>query len=562
MAVLTDISDDCWQLVFEQLNLNERRAVRLTCKRFQLLCDQIKIDKLVIFERRVPLPGRLKHTNEPFGLKDTAYVAHLTKFFDDERLVHQMRQIRALAIYGDNGNEMDLKVKFDQLKYLELRHCRFTSPAILSSAKLECLIFDLAEMRPWQQIHAKVEAVMNGNSNDSFRWYALGLEKLKSKCVKYFSLADCIDGQMLQKAIAVQLFDNLEEADLWLPGWKFITPLVRKGNCPMLKKLNVMIDSDDVQQEVQSIGRQDLDKEFGIISKHLAVHLLGFPFQQQHLSAMVEFFRPFGQNLKASKGHFQLQIDQEIYEHLKKWNGKCDLAQFYRKVDRVILFGSHKLASDPELFRRFSECPEIVYIDNPNPADFDRHLDVLDNLERVHLLGLIDNPLEGKKLLDSIGEKCPRLKSLVFNSCEEIDFGFLFKLPRLRVLNLHLAFPPPQQTLIDLLKAKRDLTNLDICFIRSANESKDELSSFKRRMIETFTGFEERRREFRVQIHTNEHQFVRYLMKIDHHPMEMPAADEERMFALVKYKRDKLQDTVGKKAFEKLFGQPATGDKR
>lgn len=348
-----------------------------------------------------------------------------------------------------------------------------------------------------------------------------------------------------------------------MPDWKSIGHLARKGHCPKLRKLNVTIYSHDVQQDVKSIGQQDLSKEFGAFSEHLAVHLLGFPLNPQQQSAMVKFFKPFGRKIEVSKGRFHLQLDQKIYNHIKKWEKKFgNLAQFYRMVDSLVLNGGHQLASDWEFFKRFSQCPEMVYTHNPSPSHLDGHLDALINLKIVFLLGVIDHPLNGQKLLNAIGEKCHQLEDLVFNSCEQIDFGFLFKLQRLRVLNLHLAFTPSQHKLIDLLKKHRDLSNLDICFIMQMNiESKTELSNFKKQVNETFSErFEARRREFHARIYTkNGHQFVRYVMKIDHQPIEMPEEEEVRMFALVQYKKDKL----GKKAFQALLGQPtATGDKR
>lgn len=371
------------------------------------------------------------------------------------------------------------------------------------------------------------------------------------------------------KAIASRFFDHLEEADLYLLDWTPIQLLAQKKFCPKLRKLNVMIGSGSVKPIVDRIGQQDLSEFFSSFGEHLTVHPLGFPFNRQHKTAMVEFFQGFGRMIQVSKMfkcRFQVQIYPDVYEHMKKWNKKRNLDQFYQMVSKIMLIVCDQLASDKQFFKRFSQCSEIEYLSNPSPADFDGHLDALVNLKRVLLLGSINHPVNGNnvidnRLLDSIAEKCQQLEALWFNSCEQIDFSFLFKLQRLSSLGMHLAFPPPPGMLIDLLKNCKNLADLEVCFIRSHSESKSELSATKKLVNETFSArFKARKLEFRVEIHTNVDQvdqFVRCVLKKDHQPIEMRKWSETSMFELIEH----TKALMGEEAFDKQFPQPAISDK-
>ena len=553
---MRSLNDDCWLIIFKRLNLNERRAVRLACKRFRALCDSIKIDKLVIFERQQPRSGRLQHTNEPYGLEHTAYVVNLRRFFTDEQIVSQMRPIQALAIHGtlriSESAVVDLKVKFEQLNFLELHCCVFLNSTLLSSAKLEYLIFDCAFLRSIAMISAKEAEIKAGHSDDSRWFYSLGLDGLRSRRLKYFSVNHEIDGAIPQVAFDSHLFDRLEEADLYLPHLVLVKLVVRNGQCPMLKRLNVMIGWTSVEETVRSIEEADLDRFLSIFSEHLTINLYGFPLNRQHASVIIEFFRPFGRKIRVSLGRFHLQIDLPIYKHIKKWARNRDLSQFCQLVSEItVVDSSEQLNADRKFFTMFTRCCSIRYLAKPIPAHLDMHVDVLANLKNVLLSYAFEHPPIDNKLLRAIGKK-KSLEILWFNSFEKIHFGVLFKLQCLRSLKMRLVFAPPQCTLIDLMKNTRDLAALDVCFIRSNSESRAKLSEFRKRMNETFSErFKARGLEFRVEIHTKLDQFVRYLLFEVHERTEMP--DKTNMFWFIEHKKAQM----GRKAFKKAFGQPA-----
>lgn len=93
------LNDDCLRLILIHLNLNERTTCRLVNKRFTSLCDSIRLnDKLVIFIRCPPIPGKLMFTNERYGLNDTVYVTDLEHFFNQHAEV--LENLQKLVILG------------------------------------------------------------------------------------------------------------------------------------------------------------------------------------------------------------------------------------------------------------------------------------------------------------------------------------------------------------------------------------------------------------------------------------------------------------------------------
>lgn len=194
----------------------------------------------------------------------------------------------------------------------------------------------------------------------------------------------------------------------------------------------------------------------------------------------------------------------------------------------------------------------------PSPAYFKSFGFV--NLKMMVLLRDVKNdPLNGNSLLDVIGEKCPQLESLLFCSWDKIKFDFLIQLPCLKSLQMLLAFEFPQRTLINLLKTHRNLANLDVCFVRSISESKDELSSLKEQVNETFAKrFEARKLRFGVEIYTNVDQFVRYVLGISHEPVKMDPRHQTRLFNFIADMKAKKNVTkklidLDRNEFEQLF---------
>ena len=544
------LNDDCLLLIFERLNLNERTNVRLACKRFRALCDQIKIQKLVIYQRETPRAGRLQQTNEPYGLEHTAYVVHLQKLFSDKRIVGQMQTLRALVIHGDYQpecpEEVILKVKFEQLNYLELHRCAFTSPILLASSQLEYLVVDYIHMLPASVIAAKESEINRRGGGDSWVWYSLGLGELKSQRLKYFSVITyCFDATVTQKVLKTHLFDRLEVAEVCLAFWIFIGFFARKELCPKLRSLDVLIELPagapfemTVQQILNSMDEEDLNEFFSAFNEHLTVHLYGLSFSRpQHKTVLAEFFRPFGRKIRVDSGRFELRMDRPIYEHIKswheKWGEKRSLDRFYETVGQLTLFGcDEQVNADPAFFRRFSRCDSIDAI--PKSADLDRYLEPFVNLRRIAIRSEFDDPLnEGQ--LSSIVEKHPQLQILNFESWNEIDLSCLFKLKHLRILRFRMAVAPAQSTLIELLKNLRDLTKLEICFLRTGGGNKSELNELKKTVNKTFsTRFKSRALEFVAEVHTKAaDQFVRYLLRAVHDHKQMHKCDKERMFNFI-----------------------------
>ena len=553
---MSALNDDCWLLIFERLNLNERASLRLACKRFRTLCDQIKIHKLIIFHRTAPLSGRLQYTNEPYSLESTVYVVDLRKFFSNEQItVNQMKLIKTLVIYGDvelehygSGFEVNVKSKFEQLNHLEVHHCNFLSPIILSSTKIKYLVLEETNMRALALVEAKAEAInkkaLKVNEkrtlDDTLSYYALGLEQFQSRGLKYLSMTYEVNEILSQKLLESDHFQHLEVADLWVPMLRFAAPilmLARKGICPKLRKLNLMIRTENFDETVDFIDQLDLTGIFSWVKDDLTVRLFGLRFDRRHKSAFVNFLRPFGRRISVLQGSLSIFIDQPTYLHIKKWNEKHELDHFYKTVGMLLLIDRFKSGDqlDP-IFRRFTQCCTISVPPGLSPVQFEKYLNAFAGLKMIIMSENWEKPLYGNQLLNLIAKQCPQLECLLFDAWKEIDFSFLSHLQRLTYLQMMLAFAFPQSTLIDFLSKHRDLSKFEVCCVQSNFESKSALSALKKLVNETFADrFKARNLAFYIEIHTKKaDQYIRCVLKGHHEPLGQNRADEMRMFSFIK----------------------------
>ena len=555
MNLLNPLYDASWTLVFKCLNLNERRAVRLTCKLFKELCDLIQIDKLVIYRKAVPLAGLLEPMNEPYGLEHTAYVLSLSKFFNNNQIARQMKSIRALVIHGnltsaDVGiEEVDLRHMFNELNYLEIHSVNFLRPIILWSTKLEYLILDAVNMRPLEQIGDMMKRQMTG-APVSVSWFAMGLEQLESRRLKHLTITTEVDPMPLCEAIESHFFDCLEDANLCLVNLFTIKKLAERRYCPNLRKLNIT-KCDELKEFVDDLRNQNLGKLFSSWNTDLEVYLYGLPFSAQSKSKFLEFLSPISEKISVLKTKLSLDLDEQVNQHINEWNEMYSLNEFYKSVDEIRFYSGEHL--NRAIFKKFRKCGKIYFISEyPNPADFEDYLHSLPNLRLLSLICKFDQaPLYGNQLLDLIAEKCPQLEDLTFESWEMIDFNFLFKMQRLRKVMIILAFEFPRRTLIDLLHNCRDLVKLDIYFVNRNRESRSELSAFMAQVNEMFRRrFRARKLGFRVEVHpvcredgTEVNQYLRYALKEDDNQELLTIT--QKLVGITHYNSNFLQDLIG-----------------
>ena len=235
---MVTLNDDEWLIIFKMLNLNERTNLRLVSKRFKRLLDTIKITKLVIYQKRCALPGRLNYTDEPYGIQDTAEVYDLNKFFNNPIILDQMQPIRQLVIECHmKDKEIDLNTEFTKLNYLRLRNAMFTNSSLLQSAELEHLILELSFFKSTKLCMTfLMERIQNGELDADYGLPQLvfnyQFNELKSRKLKYLNL-DLTDPTFLEYCVEHDLFSSLEEIDFMFNDFESL--LLLNDRCPALK---------------------------------------------------------------------------------------------------------------------------------------------------------------------------------------------------------------------------------------------------------------------------------------------------------------------------------------
>lgn len=233
------LNDDELLIIFKMLSLNERANLRLVSKRFKSLLDTIQITKLIIYERIPSLPGRLVHTNEPYGIQHTVYVYDLNKFFNNPTIIGQMKSIRQLVVEGFKPKtEIDLKTGFKKLNYLKLRNVVFTNASLLQSTELEHLIIKFSFFNSIERCTSHLDKLDGIKYNNSPSVFNYQFNELKTRKLKYLKLM-AAEFEFLDYCVKHGLFSSLEEIDVSFSDFASLTFL--NNRCPTLKTVNCQI---------------------------------------------------------------------------------------------------------------------------------------------------------------------------------------------------------------------------------------------------------------------------------------------------------------------------------
>lgn len=257
------LADSLLLKILKQLNFNERLNIRLVSKRFRDLCDNIEIEKLIVFERTKPIAGRLKHTNEKYALVDTVSVNDLALFFGNKKIAQQLMHLRTLVIFGYRPKPIELNQKFDKLIYLQLSNVLLNSVEILKSPQIQVYINDCAYFSGANQ------------AEDLLAVYQI--DQMKSRKIKYWSMKGPLTEEFFKQCLKIQLFDSLEELQVTLTDLNSLVLLADK--CRKLKKIDTMTLTQFVPIGYPvPTNLQLIACKLEELRKDLTVHLFGMSF--------------------------------------------------------------------------------------------------------------------------------------------------------------------------------------------------------------------------------------------------------------------------------------------
>lgn len=526
-------------LIFGQCSLNTRANVRLACKRFRQLCDELKIEKLVIQERNKPIvPGTLQ-SGEPYSEEHAVNCFSLQQFFDSPILREQLRSLRVLVIHGDgNTDGLALTVEF-KLRYLELHRIGFASSSIMNSPQLEHLILDrpafakvvAGDYTALTDIGKKLTAKYRKMPTEWLMVSQYGFDSLQSKQLRYLNLSHLTDQILFQHCVRHGLLRSIEHMELVLLNLGTLKYL--SENCPSLKRIDFIARNLDQLVQLNQVALPGMLRR---LRKDLKVYAFGVPMHRHSDPVQVtEMLNELSELATPNEEGSGLTITLDLARAftLYQLNKTEDLSEFYKLIDTVDV--AQEVLASQKLFLKFVGCKTLLLqlLNNPVPS--------FKNLAAAYTR------------LDTVVLRCEhqvRLGSDVFNFLKQNrlitylflenyqkinDFRFLLDLPRLKELGLCLFHPIEHELILELIK-RLPLNFLDITCIRPASLSKEQLSAFKQRVIrEAGDRIQARQLYFKITIHTKaDKQIVRYHLKTVRVIGEYPLFDEERIFGQVR----------------------------
>ena len=512
------LNDDCLLLVFKELPLHERANLRLVSKRFKRLLDIIAIKKLVVYIRSEPLPGKLAFTNEPYDLADTVRVSDADKFFASPIILHQLKGVQTLVIFG-SINQWAIEATFAKLKHLEMNNIYLKSSEILKSTSLECLkLQDGFVINDYSRQRCSV-------AEGSFRY--LGFGDLQSKAIKRMALYGLFESAFYIHLHKSGVCPSLQEINIVAVDFDALIYLSK--HCTTLRVIDIIIPKPkEIAQLASKERMQEIANGF---PPALSVYLYGVLWTEKTSTNVHYFLERFADlfyfYVPERKLTFNLS-KQHTCDLLKIVDrAKCDLRKFCQSIRVLNLIDPQdhfrlrlpNREMDEEVFRRFSNCQGVYFNPTTSLVPFEKFVSFFPDLREITLQSMF-NQTYGNINLDLIGARCPRLEKLTVDhwADKKTNFSFLLKLARLVQLKLLLFRPIDSNVLLELLKRARFIKKVDVCFVRPKNHDKSELSAFKKLVNETLgERFKANNLAFCIQIHTNQRgrQFVRYALDYD-----------------------------------------------
>lgn len=552
-------NDDVLLRIMKYLNLNVRTKFRLINKRCRDLLDSMQINKLVVFERLPPVPGRLEYIDEEYDLPDTAQVYDLTKFFQNATLLKQMRSLEKLVIRGVHEKVISLKTEFElatafeQLNYLALHHVLVSSSVVLRSPKIQHLILDGCALRSKDAIGARIEELKSTQhpSDDSLSVAMYGLTDLESRMIRNLKITLETEYCLYLYLKRSELLESIEELNVVISDFNTFEFII--DNFASLRRLNCLVGTEK-SAFLEQVEEVHLERLASRIRDDLAVFICGIPFHKSNASLVIEFLKTAGDMVKIEDGRLEFTGFSGTYDMLAKFERWTDLAQFYLKIDRFKVHDTRSMKQ--QLFARFNNCQvlDLALHHDPEPH-FVQFFQLFPTIRAIRINCFNWMVKITDDLLDQIPLHCPALEQLGFDNWNsKLNFDFLFKLKRLRILEGYLYLPIHQSTFLRLIKELKYLEHIDLCFVRSVDTYRpdltmERLSEFRRSVNEYVTEklmvtdfFMKVQNYFKEK---SNKKFVRYLYKrgksmLQHQENEEPEFGQRKdaMFMLIDYRQE------------------------
>ena len=533
------LPDDLLKFIFSFLSLDDRAKVRLSCKCFRRVCDEIPIRRLVIHERNMPIvPGELR-TGEQYDAAYTANCFNLTKLFDSPILVDQMQPMEVLVIHGESNTVgIRLRKQFNLLRYIELHCVGFYNSSILNAPTLQQLVLDRVTFqvtnvggkgRP-EEIERRAQIRMLRMSGERLEITRLGIDGIRGSQLRFLSMTSLTDLSVFLFAVQQGLFKAIEHVQLVIQ--QLCVVKVLNDNFPNLRRIDVT--GRDLNRFLKMANEVAMQELLRCLHEDLRLYVFGVLFQTG-----VDPHKPINLLQKLStvlctneQGMLRAELDALRYVMMKALSQKYDLSEMFQLINTLAI-GHHLVLADADFLKNFEVCDTLYFepLSNPPPS-FENLTAAFSKLDTIILKCEYDVQLT-KDMFDFLAQNS-QLTYLFLENYQKFEkFDFLLKFKRLKQLGLCLYHPIDNKVVLTLIK-KRPLNFMHISFIMPDSMTKEQLGAFKRRVnVKAEKQLNARGLQFTMTIHTNKtttRRIVCYRLKSAMVTEEYPLFKEKRIF--------------------------------
>lgn len=444
-----------------EFSWNERLKLKFVSKQFRRLVDKSlgNIRQLIVFHRLpIQADGQFKFSDEEYNPNDCLYLTDMNKFF--EKNVKNLQNLQKLVIFSASQVPCKLNFKLPKLEHLELYDMTITNCELLSSPRLASFynasVFESCAPR-------------------------FGVKKLANLCISASHFVNIC--QLLNEIDYLEIPENIDDLRL--------DPLIP------LKARRIKINSDlktavDLYEKFECIERLDLNltesslntfelafkselmlndlKELFAKKSKVALFIFGARVTRKNYHRLIDFLESVVlPRLDVEENRVTLQIDCPLMLEDLEENDHM-LGAFYR-LHEALVFEDLHLSN--MLFNKLGNVKQITmcltraerYHENDMSNKFLLYFPRLESLEiEVKPYVRLNN-----RFLDTIPVYCRNLVQLRVQCFDEVSFGFLSQLPKLKYLMVTAYHSWRYRVITRLLKQLKYLSYFRLSFLKPEN---------------------------------------------------------------------------------------------
>lgn len=471
------LNDDTVLRIVSELSWNERLKLKLVSQQFRRQVDKSLVGqrKLIVFHR-LPIiaDGQFKFSEEDYQANDCLYITDMKLFFESN--LKNLQDLRKLIILSATPESCQLSFKLPKLEHLELYHLTITNCDLLSSPALTSFY---NQDSVFKSCTPRFAAKRLENLSISSEYFVDVCQLLNE--IDYLEIPENIEDLQLDPMLPLKARRIKINSDL-----KTAVDLLEKFEC--IERLDVNLTDSSLSPFAMPLMVEDLRELFKKNSK-APLFIFGAKVTRRNYHRLMDFLEGVVlPRLDIESNRVTLQIDCPLM--LEDLEEEDEMFGAFYRVNEALVFEDLHLSN--MLFNKLSNVRQITlcltraewYHEN------DRSNQLLLYFPKLEALEIEVKPYVrlSNRFLDTIPVYCGNLVHLRVQCFDEVSFGFLSQLTKLKYLMITAYHSWRYRVVMRLLKQLKYLSYFRLSFLKPENGfAKEDLSEYRSRIYDNHT---------------------------------------------------------------------------